>query len=57
MLNSSFDSNAPKVFQIEVISKTEPHEDLSEDQIESFMFFRDRLSGMISADTASLKKM
>jgi hypothetical protein len=57
MLNSSFDSNAPKVFQIELISKTEPTENINEDLLENFIYFRDRLTGMISTETAALKKM
>jgi len=33
MLNSSFDSNQPKVFEMDQILKTEPYQNLNEDQL------------------------
>jgi chromosome segregation ATPase len=58
VLNSSLDSNNQSLaFHKDAIFKTEPHDNINEDMLESFIFFRDRISGMITTETTALKKM
>jgi chromosome segregation ATPase len=57
MLNSSLDSSHPRIFQVELLLRTSPLEDLSEDQVEHFAFFKEKLFGIITAESADLKKM
>lgn len=40
-----------------MIFKTEPHQDISGDLLESFIEFSDRISGMITTESTALKKM
>jgi hypothetical protein len=49
MLNSSLDTSQPRIFQVEQLLRTNPLQNLNEDQIEHFSYFKDKLFGMITA--------
>lgn len=57
MLNSSIDASQPRIFQVELLLRTNPLNDLSEDQLEHFSYFKDKLFAMITADSTDLEKM
>jgi hypothetical protein len=57
MLNSSLDNSHPRIFQTEVLLRSSPLDDLSEDQVEHFAYFKDKLFGIITTESADLKKM
>jgi hypothetical protein len=48
MLNSSLDSSQPRIFQVEQLLRTGPLQNINEDQLEHFAFFKDKLLGMIT---------
>lgn len=57
ILNSSIESNQNTVFHKDAIFKTEPHQNLNEDMLESFIIHRERITAMIGNENAGLKKM
>ena len=52
ILNSSIESNQNTVFHKDTIFKTEPHQNLNEDMLESFIIHRERITAMIGNENA-----
>jgi len=57
MLNSSLDVSQSKIFQVDFILRAEPCDDLNQDLLENFIFFKENISGIITSESVALKKM